>query len=313
MKYIVTGCAGFIGSNLVDSLLSDGHKVIGIDNLSTGRLSNLRSALLNQNFNLLKIDIFTDNLDPEIFYDIDAIFHLSANADVRYGWVHPSRDLEQNTLVTHKLLERARSSGVKRFIFSSTGSIYGDSPIIPTSENGFFPTQTSLYGASKLASEALIQAYSEGCGIKSYIFRFVSILGPRYSHGHIIDFYRQLQKSSELIVLGNGYQTKSYLHVNDCVAGIKLAIAAPLESNVNIFNLGTEEVYTVRDSIGIITGKLGLNPKIIYGEEDRGWIGDSPKILLDINKIKSLGWFPKFTISQSIESTIEYLINESNL
>lgn len=313
MKYIVTGCAGFIGSNLVDSLLCDGHQVIGLDNFSTGKLSNLSSALLNQDFKLLKLDIFADQLDPGIFSNVDAIFHFSANADVRYGWDHPSLDLEQNTLVTHKLLEHARCSGVKRFIFSSTGSIYGDAPIIPTSEDAFFPIQTSLYGASKLASEAIIQAYSEGCGIRSYIFRFVSILGPRYSHGHIVDFYRQLQKSSELIVLGNGYQTKSYLHVDDCIDGIKLAVSASLESKVNIFNLGTEEVCTVRDSIAIILGKLAIDPKITYGIEDRGWVGDSPKILLDIKRMKSIGWIPKLTIAQSIESTIEYLVNESNL
>lgn len=312
MKFIVTGCAGFIGSNLVDSLLLDGHQVIGLDNFSTGSHKNLLNASLNPNFHLLKVDLLRGELGSGLGDGVDAIFHLSANADVRYGWDHPSLDLEQNLLVTHRLLELSRSAGIKKFIFSSTGSIYGDSPVIPTSEDGFFPVQTSLYGASKIAAEALIQAYSEGAGITSYIFRFVSILGPRYSHGHIVDFYRQLIRGSELLVLGNGFQTKSYLHVSDCIDGIKIALTTPSKNRVNIFNLGAEEVCTVRDSIAIILNKLKMKPKVSYGVEERGWIGDSPKILLDISKMKAIGWRPKFSISESIESTVEYLVNEAS-
>jgi UDP-glucose 4-epimerase len=309
MKYIVTGCAGFIGSNLVDSLLLDGHQVIGIDNFSTGIRENIQNAMLNNKFSLKELDLLSDQLDHSIFAGADGVFHLSANADVRYGWDHPERDLEQNLVVTHRLLEISRALEIKMFVFSSTGSIYGDASIIPTPEDQFFPIQTSLYGASKLASEAMIQAYSEGCGITSYIFRFVSILGPRYSHGHIVDFYRQLLNSSELRVLGNGYQTKSYLHVNDCIEGIKLAISAPSSNGVNIFNLGTEEVCTVRDSIAIILRKMGLSPKVIYGSEERGWVGDSPKILLSIERMKAIGWVPKHSIAKSIESTVDYLVN----
>jgi UDP-glucose 4-epimerase len=167
--------------------------------------------------------------------------------------------------------------------------------------------QTSLYGASKLAGEGLIEAYCEGFGFQGYIFRFVSILGERYSHGHVLDFYRALRENPrELTVLGDGHQRKSYLYVQDCIAAMRLAIEkAP--DQVNIFNLGTDEYCEVNDSIGWITEHLGIAPKLIYAGGERGWIGDSPFIFLDCRKIRALGWTPKMSSRESVIRTLEYL------
>jgi UDP-glucose 4-epimerase len=196
--------------------------------------------------------------------------------------------------------------------FSSTGSVYGEAQVIPTPEDAPFPIQTSLYGASKLAGEGMIQAYCEGFGINAYIFRFVSILGPRYTHGHIIDFYKQLlDHPSTLKVLGDGMQRKSYLHVHDCVRAmlhvIGLNLAAKARHRVEIFNLGTDEYCEVRDSVGWICKKLGLAPTLEFSGGDRGWIGDNPFIYLDTRKVRQQGWVPQNTIQRSVEATVDWL------
>jgi UDP-glucose 4-epimerase len=306
-RVAVTGAAGFIGSTLVDSLLNQGIEVLGIDNFSTGRIEFLKDALDNARFTLLNKDLYLDeNLFAE-FIGLDAIFHLAANADVRSGPDHPCKDLEQNTITTHKVLEAARIAGVKKFIFSSTGSVYGEAVVVPTPEDAPFPIQTSLYGASKLACEGLISAYAESFGIQTWIFRFVSILGPRYTHGHVFDFYKQLLKQPDhLNVLGNGHQKKSYLHVSDCINAIHTAVNQG-SSSVNIFNLGGDGYCEVRESIGWITNELSLDPQITYGLEPKGWIGDNPLIHLDTKKIQKLGWAPKYSIEESVRETVRYL------
>ena len=189
---LITGCAGFIGSHLVDFYLKKKYHIIGIDNMSTGKKLFIESALKNKNFKFYKVDLYKKNID-KYFKNIETVFHLAANADVRFGLNHRSRDIEQNVLVTHKILEAMKKNNVKKIMFSSTGSVYGESDQIPTKEDAPFPIQTSLYGASKLSAESLISAYCEGYDIQSYIFRFVSILGERYSHGHVYDFVNQLK------------------------------------------------------------------------------------------------------------------------
>ena len=306
-KVVVTGAAGFIGSTLVDSLLNQGVKVLGIDNFSTGRIEFLTEALKNPNFTLLKEDLYLGNDLSKFFVGMDAIFHLAANADVRFGPDHPGRDLEQNTIVTHKVLEAARIGGVKKFIFSSTGSVYGEANVIPTPEDAPFPIQTSLYGASKLACEGLIAAYAESFGMQVWIFRFVSILGPRYTHGHVYDFCKQLiEHPGKLTVLGNGHQKKSYLHVSDCIAAINLSIRESLNT-VNIINLGINGNCEVRESIAWITNEMGLNPEIDFGTESKGWIGDNPLIHLSTRKIEDFGWEPKFSIEDGVRDTVRFL------
>ena len=306
-KVAVTGAAGFIGSTLVDSLLSQGVEVIGIDNLSTGRIEFLETALNSPKFTLLKQDLYLGEDLSIAFTGVDAVFHLAANADVRFGPDYPSRDLEQNTITTHKVLEAARKANVKKFIFSSTGSVYGEALVTPTPEDAPFPVQTSLYGASKLACEGLIAAYAESFEMQVWIFRFVSILGPRYTHGHVYDFYKQLlDHPDKLTVLGNGHQKKSYLHVSDCISAIHRSLENSSE-RVNILNLGVDGYCEVRDSVGWITQEVGLSPEIVFGTESKGWIGDNPLIHLETKKIRALGWTPKYSIEEGIRDTVSFM------
>jgi UDP-glucose 4-epimerase len=312
----VTGAAGFIGSNLIDRLLTDGIAVTGWDNLSTGQLRFLEGAQKHPKFRLLR----GDNLDlPALtaaMKGADFVFHLAANADIRDGWKHPEKDLQQNTIATFNVLEAMRANGVKRIAFSSTGSVYGEAlvtPDKPTPENDVFPVQTSLYGASKTAGEGLLAAYAEGAQIdEAYIFRFVSILGERYTHGHVFDFYQQLVAHPDhLRVLGNGTQRKSYLYVQDCIDAmlhvIRKATARDAKHHTQIYNLGTPEFVQVNDSIRFICGALGIKPRLDYTGGDRGWIGDNPFIFLDTKKIQATGWKPKLTIEQGIVKTLRWL------
>jgi UDP-glucose 4-epimerase len=307
MSYFVTGAAGFIGSHLTDRLLADGHAVVGYDNLSTGRMRFLDSASANSNFRFVQGDLLDKEALTRAMTGADFVFHLAANADVRFGTEHPERDLNQNTIATFNVLEAMRANGCKRVGFSSTGSIYGEPEIFPTPEDAPFPLQTSLYGASKLAAEGMIQAYCEGFGFQGYIFRFVSILGERYTHGHVFDFYKKLSDDpTKLHVLGDGKQRKSYLYVHDCIDAMLLAIRV-LNNKVHVLNLGTDEANRVNDSIGWISERLGLRPELSYAGGERGWIGDSPFILLDTRRIRALGWKPKLTIREGVLRTVDWL------
>ncbi len=307
-KVFVTGAAGFIGSNLIDRLLKDGYKVVGWDNLSTGRIKFIGEALNNPNFTLIKGDNLNVSALSEAMIGCDVVFHLAANADVRFGLNHPSKDLNQNTIATFNVLQAMKERGIKKIIFSSTGSVYGESKKIPTPENAEFPIQTSLYGASKVACESMIQAYSEGYGFESYIFRFVSILGERYTHGHIFDFYKQLIEHPEYLnVLGDGTQRKSYLYVQDCVDAMLHVLSLKSETKVNIYNLGTNEYVQVNESVRFILEHLNLKPEIRYSGGNKGWIGDNPFIFLDTAKIRNTGWNAKLTIKQGVISTLTWL------
>ncbi len=307
MRCFVTGCAGFIASNLVDRLLGQGHTVVGYDNLSTGQLEFLRGAEASPRFTLVRGDTLDLPRLTESVRGAEIVFHLAANADVRFGTLHPRKDLDQNTIATYNVLEAMRANDVRRIVFSSTGSIYGEPEVFPTPETAPLPIQTSLYGASKLAAEGLIQAYCEGFGFQGYIFRFVSILGERYTHGHVFDFYKQLCNHPDTLnIQGNGKQRKSYLYVTDCIDAILVAIDKA-QARVNIFNLGTDEYCQVDDSIGWICEHLNVNPQRIYAGGERGWIGDSPFIFLDCGRIRSLGWKPQLTIRDGILRTLQYL------
>jgi UDP-glucose 4-epimerase len=307
MNFFVTGAAGFIGSNLIDRLLRDSHEVMGLDNFSTGQMKSLEEACQNNHFKLVQADVLDLPALGKAMRGTEFVFHLAANADVRFGTEHPGTDLEQNTIATYNVLEAMRANNIRRIAFSSTGSVYGEAQIFPTPEDAPFPVQTSLYGASKLAGEGLIQAYCEGYGFQGYIFRFVSILGERYSHGHVFDFYKKLlQSPNELHILGDGHQRKSYLYVQDCIDAI-FSVIEKAQEKVNIYNLGTDEYCEVNDSIGWICEHLGLNPQRTYSGGDRGWIGDNPFIFLDTTKVRALGWKPKLTIQQGIIKTLEYL------
>jgi UDP-glucose 4-epimerase len=307
MRALVTGAAGFIGSTLTDRLLHDGHAVVGYDNFSTGRPEFLENARKSGRFELREGDLLDLAKLKSAISGADAVFHLAANADVQHGPEHPRKDLEQNTVGTANVLEAMKESGVRRIAFASTGSVYGEPDVFPTPEDAPFPVQTSLYAASKLAAEGLIAAYCEAFGMQSWIFRFVSILGERYTHGHVLDFYKQLTEHPETLrVLGDGKQRKSYLYVQDCIDAILIALErAP--AKVNILNLGTDEYCMVDDSIGWITERLGLTPTRQYAGGERGWVGDSPFIFLKCSRMRSLGWKPSLTIRQAVERTVAYL------
>ena len=307
MRALVTGGAGFIGSHLVDRLLDDGHEIVAYDNFSTGQERFLEQSVGNPRFRLIRGDLLDRDALAAAASGVDIVFHFAASADVRFGTDCPERDLQQNTIATFNVLEAMRASGVRRIVFSSTGSVYGEPAVFPTPEDAPFPRQTSLYGAAKLASEALIQAYCEGFGFQGHVFRFVSILGERYSHGHIFDFYKQLREHpGELRVLGDGRQRKSYLYVQDCLDAVLCALQHAT-AKVNIFNLGTDDYCQVNDSIGWITAELGLTPALSYTGGERGWIGDSPFIFLDCRSIRSLGWQPQVSIREGVRRTLRYL------
>jgi UDP-glucose 4-epimerase len=309
VRAVVTGGAGFIGSNLVDRLLDAGHTAVAYDNFSTGQERFLAHAAdtHRDRFAVVRGDILDQAALTSALRGADIVFHLAANADVRFGTDHPDRDLQQNTLGTFNVLEAMRQAGVRRIVFSSTGSIYGEPEVFPTPEDAPFPVQTSLYGASKLAGEALIQAYCEGFGFQGYIFRFVSVLGDRYSHGHVFDFYKRLRENPlALTVLGNGQQRKSYLHVHDCIDAILFAVDR-VADRLSIYNLGTDEYCRVCESVGWITAELGLSPTLTFTGGERGWIGDSPFIFLDCRRIRSLGWQPKTSIRDGVIATLRYL------
>ncbi len=306
MRCLVTGAAGFVGSTLTDRLLQLGYQVVGIDNLSTGRIEFLAQAQRTNAFVFHRLDLLADDITPA-FADVDVVFHLAANADVRFGTHHPTLDFEQNTRGTINVLEAMRSAGVRRIAFSSTGSVYGEAPEIPTPEFTAIPRQTSLYGASKFSAEAFIEAYCEGFGMQAFIFRFVSLLGRRYTHGHVVDFVNQLtEHPGYLDVLGDGSQRKSYLLVDDCVDAILIALEQAT-SAVNVLNLGADEYCTVNDSIGWICDELGVQPERRYSGGNRGWIGDNPFIFLDCSAMRALGWKPSLTIEQSVRATVRYL------
>ena len=307
-RALVTGGAGFIGSALVDALAADGVEVTVLDDFRTGRREFLDSAENTGRVKVVEGDILDPSALDEACLDCDAVFHLQANADVRHGLEAPRRDLEQNTIATSNVLEAMRDHDIKFIAFSSTGSVYGEPEVFPTPEDAPFPVQTSLYGASKLAGEGLIAAYCNGYGMTGLAFRFVSILGERYTHGHVIDFYRSLMEDPETLqVLGDGNQEKSYLYVGDCVRAMLLAAETHWgEPGFFVYNLGHSETVTVDESISNICTILECEPELNYSGGSRGWIGDSPLIKLDTTRIESLGWEPELSIRDATEKTIEW-------
>jgi UDP-glucose 4-epimerase len=301
-RVLVTGGAGFVGSHVADRLLAEGAEVTILDDFSTGwrQFVPARARLIE-----------ADLLDPEsagrAVAGCDLVFHLAAYADIKDNLLEPRRCIDQNVVATQNLLEAMRAAGVREVAFASTGSVYGDATEVPTPEDAPFPVQTSIYGTSKLAAEGLLTSYALGYGFRTWIFRFVSLLGPRYTHGHVIDFWRKLRRDpTRLDVLGDGRQKKSYLHVVDCVSGMLLALARSREP-INLFNLGHHDWIEVDQSIAVITRTLGVKPRIVHAGGERGWVGDSPRILLDTTRLRALGWAPTRSIEESIVETLAFL------
>jgi len=315
VRLLVTGGAGFIGSNFCDRALALGHEVAAFDDFSTGSDAFLADARRSPRFRLVRGDVRDAEGLGATARDLqpDWLIHLAANADVRHGLEHPQRDLDSNTRGTSNALEAARVSGCRRFLFSSTGSVYGEPAAYPTPEDAPFPEQTSLYGASKLAGEGLVSAYCHGFGFTGVVFRFVSILGPRYTHGHVYDFVQNLRADPKrLRVLGDGRQTKSYLHVDDLLDGLFLVIDRA-STGFQVFNIGHDDTLTVDQSIAYITRRMGLSPAIVHTGGTRGWVGDSPRIQLDTGRLKALGWRPRHSLQAGVETTVDYLSEHPEL
>jgi UDP-glucose 4-epimerase len=305
---LVTGGAGFIGSNLVARLVELGNKVAVYDNLSTGQLEFLHAV--KDRITFIKADLLDKAALDQAMKGVDFVFHLAAHADVKENLKHPEKLLEQNTIVTSNVLESMRRNGVSHIAFASTGSIYGDPEIHPTPENAPFPTQTSMYSASKLAGEGLLQAYSVGFGFNVYIFRFVSFMGEHYTHGCVFDFINKLKKDpASLHILGNGRQRKSYLYVKDGVNAMITVIQAS-EEPLNIYNLGHDDYIEVTPIAQIVCEELGLKDvRFDYAGGERGWVGDGPFIHLDISRLKKLGWKPTLSIPDCVRRTARWLIS----
>jgi UDP-glucose 4-epimerase len=307
-KVAVTGAAGFIGSHVVDDLLAQGAEVLAIDNMRTGQPAVVEEHKKRRNYRFLKLDVLDKSLSASL-KGVDFVFHLAANADIRGGMKNTSIDMEQNTLATCNVLEALRQNDIKGLAFSSSAAVYGTQKVFPTQEDAP-KTQTSLYGASKLSAEAFIEAYSEYYGIGASMYRFVSVVGERYPHGVVIDFYRKLIKNPhELEILGDGKQKKSFMYVKDSVAGLMVGAAATKKGS-SVFNLGQNYTIAVDEVARIVTQEMGLKD-VAYQHTggEIGWVGDQPVVLLSTRKIESIGWKPKTGIEDGLRKTIRYLIN----
>jgi len=313
MKAFVTGGAGFIGSHVVDRLIQDGRSVTVFDNLSTGFEENLAVHAGSGLLTLHRGDVLDAAALTSAMEGHDILFHFQANADVRGGIKNTRADLEQNTIGTWNALEAARLAGVQTIVFASSATVYGEPEIFPTPE-GCPLVQTSLYGASKLAGEAMLQAYAEYFGIRSIIFRFVSWIGPRYSHGVVFDFVKKLRANPrQLEILGDGKQVKSYLDVRDGVSGIFCAVDR-FQGRKGIFNLGHDAFLNVLDLARIVTSELGLDGvEFVTSGGERGWLGDSPVVHLETSRIKELGWVPRISIEEGIRATTRFLVENPRL
>jgi len=313
MKTLVTGGAGFIGSHIVDRLIKEGHQVTVYDNMSTGIDAFIKPHLNNPDFKFAKGDILDLDKLKEEMKDVDFVFHMAAHADVRSGFEDHKVDLEQNLIGTINVLEAMKENKVKKIAFASTSSVYGDATVIPTPEN--YPSfPTSLYGASKAAAETYISVFCEYYDMTAYIFRFVSWVGERYTHGLVFDFLNKLEKDpTTLHILGDGKQKKSYLYVKDGVNAIFTVIEKAKEK-INVYNLGNDEILNVSESAKEIIDEAGYKDvKFTYEGGDKGWIGDNKYVLLDTKKLQGLGWKSSKTTQEGLRITTRYLLDNPEI
>ncbi len=298
MKIIVTGGAGFIGSHVVDRLVAEKHDVVVLDNLSAGHEDFIKPYIDKGKIRFYQIDILHDDITG-FFDDREEVWHLAANPEVRLGAEDTRVHLEQNVIATYNVLEAMRAKGVRRMIFTSTSTVYGDADMLPTPEE--YPTiPISLYGASKLACEALIASYCHTFDMQAWIYRFANVIGPRSSHGVIYDFINKISSNpSVLEILGDGKQTKSYIYVTDCVDAMFTGLEAK-SGDVNIINIGTDEKTSVRRIAEIVCEEMQASPEFRFTGGARGWKGDVPVMLLDTRKLKKLGWKERFKSEDAV-------------
>jgi UDP-glucose 4-epimerase len=311
MKILITGGVGFIGSHLAERLIDLGNNLVVLD--KSGPKSELFQQHPNwSNIEFHQVDLLADSISA-CFKGIDEVWHLAANPDVRVALQNTKLDLEQNILVTFRVLEAMKENQVKKIRFTSTSTVYGEADQIPTPENYGPQTPISFYGATKLACEALISAYCHMFGMEVFIFRLANIIGPRSTHGVIHDFSQKLKKNpDELEILGDGNQKKSYLYVDDCIDAMLLAAKGKRKKDVNIYNIGSDDWITVKEIARILCNQMGLKPRLKFTGGKRGWKGDVPLMRLDISKIKNLGWTPRYSSRESVEIVTENLVHTKN-
>ena len=310
MRVLVTGGAGFIGSHLIDALLEEGFDVVCFDNFSSGKKEFIEHNL--DKIELIEGDLLNREDIKEALRGCEIVFHLAANPDVRVGVVNTKVHFDNNILATYNLLEEMKDAGVKEIVFTSSSTVYGDAEKIPTPENYAPLIPISLYGASKLAAEALICSYCHTFDMEAIIYRFANVVGPRSTHGVIYDFIKKLRKNpNELEILGDGKQRKSYLYIDDCIDAMLFGMQKK-EEQVEIFNIGSEDWIEVKEIADIVSEEMGLKPeyKFTGGINGRGWKGDVKFMRLDISKLKALGWKPKYGSKEAVRMTAKWLIKE---
>ncbi len=303
MRSIVTGGAGFIGSHLVDFLVSSGDDVIIIDSLVSGDKDYVREHLEAGRARLVSADLLGYGWQEELD-GAERVYHLAADPDVREGSADPDRQLNNTIIATHRVLEAMRRANVPEIVFTSTSTVYGEASMIPTPEDYSPMEPVSVYGASKLACEALISAYCHSFSMRSWIFRFANIIGARSGHGVITDFIRKLKENpGELEILGDGKQTKSYLEVRECIRAI-MYVAGHSSDIVNTFNIGSEDWVSVTEIADILCLEMNLSPSYRYTGGRRGWIGDVPRMQLDISRLKEIGFVPGINSRESVKIAV---------
>ncbi len=307
MNILVAGGAGFIGSHLIDSFLSDGHRVICVDKLIMGK-QNIEHIPENENFRFYKAELADQNLVDRILFEnsIDVVYHLAANSDIQKGGKEPSIDFNDTFLTTRALLEGMRKANIKKLFFASTSAVYGEmlDVILTETTGGLMPV--SYYGGAKLASEALISSYVSMCDMSAVIFRFPNVIGPRLTHGVVFDFIRKLRKNpGELQILGDGTQCKPYIYVLDLIGAIRM-LTQTFEPGETVYNISVKGNGTTVTRIAeIVTEELGLKDvKFEYTGGDRGWKGDVPRFQYDISKVLSTGWIPNYSSDEAVRQTV---------
>ncbi|MAR94098.1 MAG: UDP-glucose 4-epimerase [Euryarchaeota archaeon] len=314
MRALVTGGAGFIGSHLIDRLISRGDEVVVLDNLSSGKVEFIQAHIDSGSVVLIQGDITNFDDVHGAMDGIDCVFHLAANPDIRLGTKITDTDLKQGTIATYNIVESMRRCEVKKIVFASSSVVYGENAPMPTPENHGPCMPISLYGASKQAGEGLISSWVGTFGLQAWVFRFANIIGHRGTHGVIFDFIHKLKADpSRLEVLGNGLQEKSYMEVGDCVDGI-LHVMEHSNDNLNLFNLGSHDTASVTRIAEIVIEETNcIDAKIEYTGGDRGWAGDIPRAMLGINKMLSTGYDVRYNSEDAIRHTAKCLIEEIGL
>jgi UDP-glucose 4-epimerase len=307
---VITGGAGFIGSQLADNLLQQGHKITAIDNLSWGKKDFLSHNLTNHDYTFIDLDLLDNQrVQNEFPTDVDIVFHLAANSDIMRGTVEPEIDLKNTTIATFNLLNVMRSREIRQIFFTSGSGVYGDVGETFTDEDFSPLLPISMYGATKLSAEAMISAFVNLYDMQAWILRPANIVGPRATHGVIYDFINKIKANPRtLTVFGDGEQSKSYLYVDDVISAINLVWAKAREP-INIFNISSDSYVTVREIAEIVIDSMGLHDtEILYTGGSRGWRGDVPIVRLDTSRIEALGWRTRFSSREAVRRTVEVIL-----